>query len=49
MGYQLARVEAVVATERFLLSLNRPRLRERHVPVVNWFERTVPHLLVDSG
>lgn len=49
MGYQLARLEMVRATERLLLRLDRPRLRESVRPVVTWYERTVPHLRVTTG
>jgi cytochrome P450 len=44
MGYQLARVEAVTATERFLLRLRRPRLAEDLRPTITWYERTVARL-----
>lgn len=49
MGYQLARVEMVRATEGLLLQLDRPRLTEPVEPHVTWYERTVPRLPVTTG
>ena len=46
MGYQLARAEAVAATERFLLRLPAPRLIEAAELRVSWYERTVEALPV---
>jgi pulcherriminic acid synthase len=46
MGYQLARVEAVAATEQFLLALANPRLTRPIEPHITWYERTVDALPV---
>jgi hypothetical protein len=47
MGYQLARAEAVAATERFLLQLDRPRLLGEQRPRITWYERTVDDVVVE--
>jgi cytochrome P450 len=49
MGYQLARVEVVNATEQLLVQLERIRLVEPQTPRINWFERTVAALPVAVG
>lgn len=46
MGYQLARAEAVAATERFLLRLPAPRLIDPAELRVTWYERTLEALPV---
>ncbi|MBI5089899.1 MAG: cytochrome P450 [Actinobacteria bacterium] len=46
MGYQLARVEVVTATEQLLVPLGDVRLAEPQVPRITWFERTVHALPV---
>ena len=49
MGYQLARVEVVTATEQLLTSLADVRLTEPQTPRITWFERTVAALPVAIG
>jgi cytochrome P450 len=49
MGYQLARVEVVTATEQLLASLGPVRLSAPQVPHITWFERTVSTLPVIVG
>lgn len=49
MGYQLARAEAVAATERFLLGLDRPRLLGDPHLHITWYERTLDRLAVEVG
>ena len=49
MGYQLARAEAVAATERFLLGLDRPRLQGDLHLHITWYERTLDRLAVEVG
>ena len=49
MGYQLARAEAVAATERFLLTLAAPRLLGDPHLHITWYERTVEALPVELG
>ena len=49
MGYQLARAEAVAATERFLLGLDRPRLQGDPHLHITWYERTLDRLAVEVG
>jgi cytochrome P450 len=49
MGYQLARVEVVNATEQLLARLDRVRLVEPQTLRINWFERTVAALPVAVG
>lgn len=46
MGYQLARAEAVAATQRFLLALPAVQLVEPQRPEITWYERTVASLPV---
>lgn len=46
MGYQLARAEAVAATQRFLLALPAVHLVEPQTPRITWYERTVAALPV---
>lgn len=49
MGYQLARAEAVAATEQFLLALPMPRLRQSRALHITWYERTIDALPVTIG
>ena len=49
MGYQLARAEAVAATERFVLALDRPRLLGDPHLHITWYERTLDRLAVEVG
>lgn len=46
MGYQLARVEVVTATEQLLCALGNVSLSSPQTPRINWFERTVSTLPV---
>lgn len=46
MGYQLARVEVVTATEQLLTQLGDVQLVGHQVPRISWYERTVPGLPV---
>jgi cytochrome P450 len=46
MGYQLARVEAVIATEQLLAPIGDLRLVREQQPRITWYERTVDELPV---
>lgn len=49
MGYQLARVEVVAATQQLLVPLGDIRLTEPQTPRITWYERTVHHLPVEMA
>lgn len=46
MGYQLARAEAVAATQKFLLALHEPRLLGCPCLRITWYERTLDELVI---
>lgn len=46
MGYQLARVEVVTATEQLLVTIGDVRLATEQTPRITWYERTVHELPV---
>jgi cytochrome P450 len=47
MGYQLARVEVVAATEQLLVPLGDVRIVEPQTPQITWYERTIQQLPVE--
>lgn len=49
MGYQLARVEVVAATEQLLVPLGDVRLAQPQQPRITWYERTVHQLPVEMS